>query len=563
VRRELRPYQHDAVDAVFASWGSGMRRPALVLPTGAGKTEIFCSITERWMNERANGRRALFIAHRTELIDQAAIRMRAVSGGALTVGIVKGHANQTQANVIVGSIQTLAGERRRRMVRGVGLVVVDECHMAAAPSYRAVLEHYGCLEVSGVGEGQNSAQNRSEPVDALGVTATMSRGDGVALGSVWQDVAFERTITEMIVDGWLVRPRGVYVRVDDLDLRGVRRASGADGDYRDGDLGRAIEASSAPQVIAKAVVEHAPHGQGIVFAPTVASADMIAVALRDAGFSAQLIHGGTPAAERSAALDEYRAGRLRWLVNCMVFTHGTDLPMTDTIVIARPTVHNGLYVQMVGRGLRLWCPVHRDRCGTTLAPCCGQMKADALVLDTIGVTRRHKLQARIELFGEAPAERMERELTDDGLIDVDDIKVADEDGEGPAVGPVGPLISTTVDLFGGVESEWQRTAAGVWFLHTGLRYLIVLPGRVRSRPGFDVFSVGVTVRDPWRVVRRGVRDLGLARALAEGVRTPEEGRAGRNRWRLNDFDGMARAAAVVQMATMRIDPFIPSYVDRE
>jgi superfamily II DNA or RNA helicase len=546
----LRDYQADAVDATFEAWYGPRRLHSVagVLPTGAGKTVVFAGVAKRWLESRGEGRRALVLAHRAELIEQAADKIRSVIPG-VPVGIVKGNQNETLAQVIVGSVQTLAGESRRRMLRDVGLVVVDECHHAAAASYRAVLGHYG------VGQSGGAV--------ALGVTATLSRGDGRALGDVWQDVVFERSIAEMVRDGWLVRPRGVRVWVDDLDLSRVRQSH---GDYSEGDLGRAIEESQTPAAVAKAIGEHAPTDPTIVFAPTVASAEAIRVAIEAAGLTTALVHGEMAPDDRRKALEDFRARRVQVLCNCMVLTEGTDLPLAVCCVIARPTKHHGLYIQMAGRVLR---------------PNPG--KTHALILDVVGATQKHSLQAHIELFGDelddgnAKAKR-ETEVIEDAELESLD-SVLDGDGfEGPTHYGVGSLLSEEVDLFHSSTSSWQRTPAGLWFLPTGSRYIVVHPSR--SNPGaWDVSSVQL-----WRgpgsaeFIVEGIPDLAYARAHGEDSMTKAETKvlAKGAQWRLRMPDKRMRDAAAqwgvmtergmsagelhtavnVAMAGARLDPFM-------
>jgi len=505
-RHTLRPYQREAVDAIRAAWAGGMRRPALVLPTGEGKTTVFTSVIERWMADNP-GRRALIVAHRRELIEQAANRVRRNMPGT-PVGVVMGTRNDTLPPVLVGTNLTLAGRRRRDMLRNVGLVVVDEAHRAAARSYVSVLEHW-------------------PDAVALGVTATMSRSDDLALGDIWEDVVYRRTIGQAIRgegnDGkpTLVRPIGIKVTVDDLDLRRVKVQS---GDYQDGALGRALSDSMAPQMIAKAYREQCPDRQGIMFAPTVDSARVIAEAMDAEGFRTALVHGGTPDRERAAVLDDYRAGRTQVLSNCGVFTEGTDLPMTGVIVIARPTKHSGLYIQMVGRGARLWCPIHQDDPGSPGFACCDQMKTDFLVLDVAGAAARHSLDARIELFGVEAAAALEAEDIDPAdvePVDVEELEIEtggvglDFDRDGVAE-VNGKLIFTVVDLFAGSETAWSRTPRGVWFFPGHERFVCLVPADPARGGGIDVVSV-----NRWGAgcepVALNVPGIGEAMRVGEGV----------------------------------------------
>jgi superfamily II DNA or RNA helicase len=477
-----------------------MRRPAIVLPTGVGKTVVFSQVAALWPGMAVGfglGRRVLVLAHRTELIDQAAAKLRSVAPW-LSIGIVKGNRNETLADVVVASVQTLAGrpaaERRRLMLRDVGLVIVDECHHAAADSYLTILQHFGCFETAGGG------------AVALGVTATMVRGDEKALGDVWQDVVYEMTVADAIAAGWLVRPRGKLVRVDDLDLSQVRKTR---GDYSEADLGAALEASMAPELIAKAVAEHAQDLPTILFAPTVASARVIGDALSSVGRQVGTVYGAMAADARKSILDQFEADSLDLMSNCMVLTEGFDSPKVACVVIARPTTNGGLYRQMVGRSLR---------------PYPG--KTGALVLDVVGASKRHSLSAHVNLFGD------ELVFDQGDAIEelADELDELDAEGELTAssafglereeVYATGPVVVEEVDLFHGSTHQWLRTYGGVWFLAAGDRYVAIVPGQ---RAGtYDVTSMHRYQRGTGRWVIQGVEDRSYAMAWAEGDVTPSE-----------------------------------------
>jgi len=562
----LRPYQREAVDAAHAAWARGMVRPAEVLFTGAGKTVIFSHLCVEWLAANP-GKRVLILVHTQELLDQAMAKLRSVAPG-LSVGAVQANRNETLARVVVATVQTLRSENRRRMIRNVGLVIVDECHHAVATTYRQIMNYFGCL---GTPPGSVPA------AVAIGYTATMVRGDDLALGDVWQDVVYQRTITEGIADGALVRPRGIHVQVDDLDLSQVRSTR---GDYREGDLGQAIEDSLAPEAIAKAVTEHADNRKILLFAPTVHSAGVIADALSASGRSVGLIHGGLPNGERRAVLDAFRADSVQILANCMVLTEGFDEPAADCLVLARPTRSLGLYIQMAGRVLR---------------PYPG--KSDALILDVVGATRHHALVSGIELFGEgSPKARKDPdELGDDDLTD-SDLDEGQQDARHVLGAASGPLVATEVDLFAGSAMAWLRTRAGVFFLPAGDRYIAILPGAPRTQEqwmaawsglgygftGYDVVSMHKDRLYTERTIVSGVEDLSYAMAWAEGDITPTERTvAVRERsWRAHvpsvkmtafaqrlglSVSPSARAGEVSNMITLalanrRIDGHLPAYL---
>ena len=539
----LRDYQQAAGQAVRDGWRRGVRRPAVVLPTGAGKTVVFADLLNPASGYRPPGR-ALVLAHRDELIEQAAGKIRSVMQGA-RVGIVKGNRDETGADFVVGSVQTLRHAARRARVRNVGLVVVDECHHATAPSYLAILEWFGCIA------GPTSVASRSAM--AVGFTATMSRGDGVGLGQVWEEIVYEATIADMIGRGWLVEPRGVRVDVEDLDLDRVRRSR---GDYQDGALGAALADSMAPKRIVEAWTEHAAGRPTILFSPTVEFAGIMADEFEAAGVSARLVHGMMPIEERREALAAFKAGDVSVLCNCMVLTEGTDLPLASCCVVARPTTHAGLYVQMIGRVLR---------------PYPG--KADALVLDVAGASKRHALRSTTDLIG-----------TDDLIEGDGDPDELDEPMAIDALGIPheyrdGKLVSEVIDLFHGSRNAWNRTDAGVWFVSAGQRYIVLVPG-VREGE-WDAASVGRTAGSGSRWIVRGVPDMSYAMAHAEQTITPAEHtlalreRAWRQRTPSERQRRYARALGVVVgegmrsgevsaamdrvLASQRIDPYIPAY----
>jgi superfamily II DNA or RNA helicase len=499
----LRDYQNDAVAAAHRAHGQGVRRPAEVLATGAGKSVIIAEIARTSRHGAAGGKRTVIVAHREELVEQNAQKVRDVAPD-LRTGVVMAGRNETQGHVISASVQTLASPLRRSQLRDVGLVVIDEAHHAAADTYLATLRHFGCYD---------------DGARALGFTATMKRGDMKALGDVWQDVVYVKETSELIAEGYLVRPIGVRVRVEDLDLRKVRRVA---GDYTAAGLGREIEDSLAPKKIVEAMREHAADRQTILFAPLVHTAEVIRDALREGGFTAEVVSAKTPRDERKRLVDAYRDGKIQILCNAMVFTEGTDLPMTSCVVIARPTQNPALFVQMVGRGLRLWPD-----------------KTDCIVLDVVGATGRHRLAAPVELWGEEGLDREEIEaLPPDDLQAMDD---TDEQDDLDALFGMhepepqyrdGKLVHEVVDLFEGSDAGWMRTYAGVWFLATATRYVAVLP---RVEGGYAVVSMHKARLGESAWIMERVSEIGTAMAHATGDIPDNE----RGAWL--DFTGSGRS----------------------
>lgn len=452
---KLRDYQSDAIMAVRRAWAGGMKRPAIVLPTGAGKTVVFAHLAAEM---RSRGVRTLILAHRDELIEQAAAKVRAVAPD-LRVGIVKGPRREIRGrDVVVASVQSLARASRRAELAAAGLrlVVVDECHHAVANTYVAVLEAMGCFE-----------DDPMAGAYSVGVTATMGRSDRVALGRVWQDVVYRRDIRDMIMEGHLVNAKGVRIRVDGLDLSAVRRRA---GDFADQALAEAMHASLAPAAIARAYVEHAADRQGVLFAPGVAMAYEMADALRAEGIEAAGIDGAMPMTERRLVLKRYAAGDVQVVCNAMVLTEGWDAPWCSAAVIARPTSSAALYVQMCGRVLR---------------PHPG--KRDALIIDVVGVTGRHRLASLADLGGADRVEKLDDDLAQYELDEeIDLLSLLDGEGSGRGLpdepGADGPLVSEVVELFGRSRQAWLRTPRGVWFLQ-GEDHLVFLAPCPDGGPG--------------------------------------------------------------------------------
>lgn len=354
----LRPYQSEALAAVEQSWAEGINRPVIVLPTGAGKTVCFSGlIADHIERLRRDGLRVLVLAHREELLEQAEAKIKAMIPDVWT-SIVKGARGSKKsefADVVVASVQTLARPKRRAAVDRIGLVIVDECHRYAAKSYRAVLDHYGCMD------------ERQTPT--VGFTATLTRMQG-GLPDVWQSVAYSKKIHWMIKEEYLVSPVARSVDVG-LNLA-TTRVTG--GDLNTGDLADALEDSAAFDTIADNWQQVASDRLTIAFMPDVKTAHRMEEAFLSRGVAAEVVTGATNTTDRRAMYERFNSGQTRVLVNCMVLTEGFDAPATSCVIIGRPTLNPGLYIQMVGRGLRL-----------------ADGKTDCLVLDIAGASLKHSL----------------------------------------------------------------------------------------------------------------------------------------------------------------------------
>lgn len=446
----LRDYQQETVDSLRRGWGDGDTRLACVLPTGAGKTVIFSHLIKEASDK---GLRSVVMVHRDELVDQAVRSIRSVAPGT-PVGVVKAERDDTTAQTVVASVQTLARPSRLASMGRPDLVIVDEAHHAASDSWRAVLQGLGSFD----------------GVPTAGFSATLQRDDGKSLGAVWERVAHHVDIIDLIRSGHLVSPRAVQIDVPGLDLSTVKSSG---GDFRVGDLGTTLEDAGAAQVISAAYLEHSSGKRAIVFCPTVDIAESIYVEMLRIGVYSALITGDTPKDVRGRVYEDFRSGRTMVLVSVMVLTEGFDAPWAETAIIARPTRSPGLYVQMVGRVLRPWFG-----------------KSSALIIDLAGASSRHRLASLADLSDK---------VTD--VLPGETLGGAAEREEKERTGVSGKVSSKVVDLFADSHSMWLKTDGGTWFVPTMDSYYFVWPGK-----------------DPetWNAGVRPVRGKG-GNWLAEGV----------------------------------------------
>lgn len=476
---KLREYQEEAIADLDARFAAGAVRVPQVLATGLGKTVIFATYIDRWLARNA-GRRALVIVHTDELVSQAVEKLRAVAPGR-RIGIVKAAQNETLAEVIVASRQTLAGQGRRAQLRHVGLIIVDEAHHAVRTNtYGTILEHFGAFDAN-------------PPVRVAGFTATLVRSDKSRLSGVWESCTFTRDILFGIRHGYLLDVRGERIIVPDLDLSNVRTRG---GDYSEADLGEELERTFAPEVIAGQYAIHATDRKGIAFWPLVDTAYSGAEAFNAAGIPSDVIHGQLPKLERRLVLKRFREGDIQVLHNAMVLTEGFDEPSADVVVIARPTRAAGLYQQMVGRVLRP---------DLMIAP---EQRQKALILDVTGAGAQHDLRSLIDL---APERKLKQDS--EGVLSLLELDVLefqqeiDDELDDKRAGATysfesdeyrGEAATKTFDPLGR-EKVWGKTPAGTYYISTGNAYVFI----VESLEG-DPGTYDVVLCSPANYVRDGV-----------------------------------------------------------
>ncbi len=333
---QLREYQRETVAAVIAARKAGIRRQVVVLPTGAGKTVIFSTLV------RMARQPVLVLAHRSELIHQAADKIRRALGDdarARTVAVEQADRHAPpEAHVVVASIRSLHDARLARLMaaRHFGLVVYDECHHAPADDNMRVLRSLGAFDPGWAGT-------------LLGFTATAMRGDGKGLDTVFEKVVYSKTLPELIGAGYLVPLRGYRIATA-ADLTPVRTTA---SDLNEADLEEAIDIEDRNALVARSIQELARGRRTLAFCVTVRHARRLMRALNTVGVRAGMVWGEMRADDRQAVLAGFREGRLQALTNVGVLTEGFDDPGVSCVAMARPTRSAGLYAQCVGRGTRL------------------------------------------------------------------------------------------------------------------------------------------------------------------------------------------------------------------
>jgi superfamily II DNA or RNA helicase len=352
---KLRPYQHDAVQSVKREWGEGHQKTLLVLPTGTGKTIVFCKLAEDMVRR---GERVLILAHRGELLDQAADKMFQATGLKCNVEKADQSAFDGWHRITVGSVQTMMRESRLKNFRPsyYQSIIVDEAHHALADTYQRVLNHFPAAKV-------------------LGVTATPDRGDQRSLGEYFSSIAYSYPLPKAIRDGYLCRIVAHTLPLQ-IDLSAVKVQA---GDYQAAGLDTALTPYLA--AIVMEMKKHCMDRKTLVFLPLIKTSQYMRDLLNDAGFRACEVNGNSE--DRAEVLADFASGKYNVCCNSMLLTEGFDLPSIDCVICLRPTKIRSLYCQLIGRGTR----IHPG-------------KENLLLLDFLWMSQRHDLCRPAHLLAE-------------------------------------------------------------------------------------------------------------------------------------------------------------------
>lgn len=343
---KLRDYQEEARSAIQRDWNEGVKKTLLVLPTGCGKTIVFSKVIEDRVKK---GERVLVLAHRGELLEQAADKLEQSTGLKTATEKAEETSIGSWFRVVVGSVQTMMREKRLKQFPKdfFDTIIIDEAHHCISNSYQNVLQYF-------------------ESANVLGVTATPDRGDMKDLGTYFENIAYEYTLPKAIKAGYLSPIKALTIPLK-LDLSAVGQQA---GDFSTRDLGNALDPYL--ESIADEMVKNARDRKTVVFLPLVATSQRFTEILNEKGFRAAEVNGESK--DRAKILEDFDKGKYNVLCNSMLLTEGWDCPSVDCVVVLRPTKVRSLYSQMVGRGTRLF-----------------PGKTELLLLDFLWHTDRHEL----------------------------------------------------------------------------------------------------------------------------------------------------------------------------
>ena len=341
-----------------------------VAPTGAGKTVCLSAVTGALL--QGTEAKACILAHRDELTDQNRTKFARVNPG-LTTSVVNAREKSWAGQATFAMVQTLSREVALQQLPTLDLLVIDEGHHAAAPTYRRIID---------------AVRDRNPDARIFGVTATPNRGDGAELRPVFSNVADQITLGELIASGHLVRPRTFVIDLGKQhELQSVRQTA---SDFDMTAVAAILNTAPINQDVVRHWRDKAEGRKTIVFCSTVAHATDVCQAFVNEGIGAVLIHGELSEGERKSRLQEYEQGNALVVVNVAVLTEGYDHPPTSCVILLRPSSHASTFVQMVGRGLRVVNPEEHP----------GLIKDDCLILDFGTASLMHgTLEQSVQLDG--------------------------------------------------------------------------------------------------------------------------------------------------------------------
>ena len=335
----LRDYQEACLKAIENNLSKEILDQLIILPTGAGKTIIFSELIRR------KNLKTLIIAHRLELLEQAEEKLKFVAPD-IESGFFCSARKELGKQVTIASIQSASSPKNRELFlkEDFELLIIDEAHHAAARSYLELMDYLGFKQLDKVRHNKASTSGI-----VLGFTATAKRGDRKALKRIFDTIAYELKLEELVTRGFLARPKGLHVTVD-IDLEDVQTIM---GDYKKLSLRKVMTSDPARKIVVKTIKKFASERKGIVFSCDIEHAELLQEDIENGGFTCEVVHSNISLDRRRKSIKDFREGNVQFLINPMILTEGFDCPLADCMINAAPTQNKPLYIQKAGRVLRL------------------------------------------------------------------------------------------------------------------------------------------------------------------------------------------------------------------
>lgn len=345
----LRPRQVEAFNAIFEHLSRGIGSQLCMLPTGVGKTFLAVAVAQQF-------KRALFLVPRVELLKQSIASYESVNPGQ-TAGVIHGGVTNPNAHFTVGMVQTVYNRMTDLPRTYFDLLIFDESHHIMARIWREVAEYF-------------------QPRLRLGLSATPERLDGAPLSAIFDVISYSMTVKEAVHEGALVRPKAMQVRTN-IGLDSLARSG---GDFDAKALEKAINTKARNKIILDTWHKYAHDRKTVIFTAGVNHARQLEKLFKDSGIRAISVSGDDT--DREQRVQDFENGKYQVVANSQLLVEGWDDPTVDCVMMCRPTQSRALYIQAVGRGLRL----HPG-------------KSDCLILDFHDSSRRHRLVGVWDFWG--------------------------------------------------------------------------------------------------------------------------------------------------------------------
>jgi superfamily II DNA or RNA helicase len=520
IETKLRPYQETCLSQIKGRYLAGISRQLVSMATGTGKSIVFASLP----SYLGLSGKILILSHRKELIEQTIQHMRRHLPQD-TVGLeMANQQSDPSSRVVVASVQTIgrSGSRVRKFnANEFDAIIVDEAHHSIASSYKRVITHFGVSkfrEKQAVSQGGGARKSKRELSERetsrllIGFTATPNRGDGIGLGKVYDEIVYSYSILDGIRDGWLVDLRGYRVTTrEGLDQVSVRA-----GDFAPNELARAVNVKERNELIVQSWLKLGEDRQSIVFCVDVSHAKSLAQVFTAKGIPCESIWASDP--ERRKKLQAHQDGKIKVLTNVGILTEGYDDWRVACVVMARPTQSELLYTQMIGRGTRIQSEL--GNLHEVNRPNLDIEKRDAIVIDIVDNTRKHRLITLPTLLGLPPeldlkghsatktSNRIKQQQAQHPAIRFDGIESVDEID----------LLIEKVELLGEHQSGANEKLRIGWFEcpgHTHLLHLRKEAGALVQKDVLGGYKVFGYVEGVVPLMQDDVQTVSEAREIGE------------------------------------------------